>query len=58
MCIFGPGVIRFGLPSWCLLAGFLPAALVFLITMIAAPVSGAVKFHTNTWRGCFCWLWC
>jgi hypothetical protein len=38
-CIFGPGVIRFGLPSWWLLAGFLPAALVFLITMIAAPVS-------------------
>ena len=39
-CIFGPGVIRFGMPSWWLLAAFLPAALVFLITMIAAPVSG------------------
>jgi membrane protease YdiL (CAAX protease family) len=46
-CIFGPGVIRFGLPSWWLLAGFLPAALVFLITMIAAPVFGAVTFHTE-----------
>jgi membrane protease YdiL (CAAX protease family) len=44
-CIFGPGVIRFGMPSWWLLAAFLPAALVFLITMIAAPVSGAVTFH-------------
>ncbi len=44
-CIFGPAVIRFGMPSWWLLAAFLPAALVFLITMIAAPVSGAVTFH-------------
>jgi membrane protease YdiL (CAAX protease family) len=33
------------MPSWWLLAAFLPAALVFLITMIAAPVSGAVMFH-------------
>jgi membrane protease YdiL (CAAX protease family) len=44
-CIFGPGVIPFGMPSWWLLATFLPAALVLLITMIAAPVSGAVTFH-------------
>ena len=57
-CIFGPGLMRFGMPSWWILAGFLPAALVFLITMIAAPVSGAVTFHPNTWRGCCCWLWC
>ena len=27
-CIFGPGLIRFGMPSWWILAGFLPAALV------------------------------
>jgi hypothetical protein len=33
------------MPSWWLLAGFLPAALVVLITVIAAPVSGAVTFH-------------
>src|SRR5829696_7577943 len=46
-CIFGPGVIRFGMPSWWLLAAFLPAALVFLITMIAAPVSGALTFHSD-----------
>ena len=38
-------MIRFGMPSWWLLAAFLPAALVFLITMIAAPASGAVTFH-------------
>jgi membrane protease YdiL (CAAX protease family) len=44
-CIFGPGLIRFGMPSWWILAGFLPAALVFLITMIAVPVSGAVTYH-------------
>jgi hypothetical protein len=44
-CIFGPGVIRFGMPSWWLIAAFLPAALVFLITMIAVPVSAAVRFH-------------
>src|SRR3954453_7643691 len=37
-CIFGPGLIRFGMPSWWMLAGFLPAALVFLIPLIAAPV--------------------
>jgi hypothetical protein len=46
-CVFGPGVIRFGMPSWWLLAGFLPAVLVFLITLIAAPVSGAVTFHSD-----------
>jgi membrane protease YdiL (CAAX protease family) len=46
-CIFGPGVIRFGMPSCWLLAAFLPAALVFLITMIAAPVSGALTFHSD-----------
>src|SRR5829696_10088538 len=46
-CVFGPGVIRFGMPSWWLLASFLPAALVFLITMIAAPVSGALTFHSD-----------
>ena len=44
-CVFGPGLIRFGLPSWWLLAAFLPAALVFLITLVAAPVSDAVTFH-------------
>ena len=44
-CIFGPGLIRFGMPSWWILAAFLPATLVFLITMIAAPVSSAVTFH-------------
>jgi membrane protease YdiL (CAAX protease family) len=46
-CLFGPGVIRFGMLSWWLLAGFLPAAMVFLITMIAAPISGAVTFHSE-----------
>src|SRR4029450_3881828 len=46
-CVFGPGLIRFGMPSWWLLAGFLPAALVFLITLVAAPVSGAVTFHPD-----------
>jgi membrane protease YdiL (CAAX protease family) len=46
-CVFGPGIIRFGVPSWWLLAGFLPAALVFLITMVAVPVSDAVTFHTD-----------
>jgi membrane protease YdiL (CAAX protease family) len=46
-CVFGPGVIRFGMPSWWLLAGFLPAVLVFSITLIAAPVSGAVTFHSD-----------
>jgi membrane protease YdiL (CAAX protease family) len=46
-CVFGPGVIRFGLPSWWLLAGFLPAVLVFLITLVAAPVSDGVTFHHN-----------
>jgi membrane protease YdiL (CAAX protease family) len=46
-CLFGPGLIRFGMPSWWLLAGFLPAALVFLITMVAAPASDAVTFHSD-----------
>ena len=46
-CVFGPGVIRFGMPSWWLLASFLPAALVFLITLVAAPVSDAVTFHPD-----------
>jgi membrane protease YdiL (CAAX protease family) len=46
-CVFGPGVIRFGMPSWWLLAAFLPAVLVFLITLVAAPVSGAVTFHPD-----------
>jgi membrane protease YdiL (CAAX protease family) len=46
-CIFGPGLIRFGMPSWWLLAGFLPAALVFLITMVTAPVSDVVTFHND-----------
>jgi membrane protease YdiL (CAAX protease family) len=44
-CVFGPSLIRFGLPSWWLLASFLPAVVVFLITMIAAPVSDAVTFR-------------
>jgi hypothetical protein len=34
-CVFGPGLIRFGMPSWWLLASFLPAVLV-LIAMVAA----------------------
>jgi membrane protease YdiL (CAAX protease family) len=46
-CLFGPGVIRFGMPSWWLLASFLPAIVVFLITMIAAPISAAVMFHKD-----------
>jgi membrane protease YdiL (CAAX protease family) len=46
-CLFGPGVIRFGMPSWWLLASFLPAIVVFLITMIAAPISDAVMFHKD-----------
>ncbi|HWJ52057.1 MAG TPA: CPBP family intramembrane glutamic endopeptidase, partial [Propionibacteriaceae bacterium] len=46
-CVFGPGVIRFGMPSWWLLAAFLPAVLVFLITLVPAPVSGAVTFHPD-----------
>jgi membrane protease YdiL (CAAX protease family) len=46
-CVFGPGLIRFGMPSWWLLASFLPAVLVFLISMIAAPASDAVTFHSE-----------
>ena len=46
-CVFGPGLIRFGMPSWWLLAAFLPAALVFLITLVAAPISEAVTFHPD-----------
>jgi membrane protease YdiL (CAAX protease family) len=46
-CVFGPGLIRFGMPSWWLLAAFLPAALVFLITLVAAPASDAVTFHSD-----------
>jgi membrane protease YdiL (CAAX protease family) len=46
-CVFGPGLIRFGMPSWWLLPAFLPAALVFLITLVAAPVSDAVTFHPD-----------
>jgi membrane protease YdiL (CAAX protease family) len=46
-CVFGPGLIRFGLPSWWLLASFLPAVVVFLITMIAVSVSDAVTFHSD-----------
>jgi membrane protease YdiL (CAAX protease family) len=46
-CVFGPGVIRFGLPSWWLLAAFLPAVVVFLITMVTAPVTDAVTFHSE-----------
>jgi hypothetical protein len=46
-CVFGPSLIRFGMPSWWLLASFLPAVLVFLITMIAAPASDAVTFHSD-----------
>ena len=46
-CLFGPGVIRFGMPSWWLLASFLPAIVVFLITMIAAPISDAFLFHKD-----------
>jgi membrane protease YdiL (CAAX protease family) len=44
-CIFGPGLIRFGRLSWWLLAAFLPAALIFLITLVTASVSDAVTFH-------------
>src|SRR5215217_6689162 len=32
-CVFGPGVIRFGMPSWWLLAAFLPAIVVFLTSL-------------------------
>ena len=46
-CVFGPGAIRFGMPSWWLLAGFLPAVLVFLITLGAAQVIDAVTFHSD-----------
>jgi membrane protease YdiL (CAAX protease family) len=46
-CVFGPGLIRFGMPSWWLLAAFLPAALIFLITLVAAPVSDAATFHPD-----------
>jgi membrane protease YdiL (CAAX protease family) len=46
-CVFGPGLIRFGMPSWWLLAAFLPAAMVFLITLVAASVSDAVTFQSD-----------
>jgi membrane protease YdiL (CAAX protease family) len=49
-CVFGPGVIRFGMSSWWLLASFLPALLVFLLTMVAAPISDAVTFHRDQLR--------
>ena len=38
------------MPSWWLLASFLPALLVFLITMLAAPISDAVTFHRDQLR--------
>jgi membrane protease YdiL (CAAX protease family) len=46
-CIFGPGLIRFGMPSWWLLAAFLPPVLVFLITLVAASVSDVVTLHRD-----------
>jgi drug/metabolite transporter (DMT)-like permease len=46
-CVFGPGLVRFGMPSWWLLAAFLPVALVFLITLVATSVSDAVTFHSD-----------
>jgi hypothetical protein len=52
-CVFGPGLIRFGLPSWWLLASFLPAVVVFLITMIAVSASDAVTFHAIRWGPSF-----
>lgn len=45
-CVFGPGLIRFGKPSWWLVASFLPALVVFPITLIAS-VSGEVEFHSS-----------
>lgn len=44
-CVFGPGLIRFGRPSWWLLAAFLPAVLIFLITLVTTSISNAVTFH-------------
>jgi membrane protease YdiL (CAAX protease family) len=46
-CAFGPGLIRFGMPSWWLLASFLPAALVFLVSIVTASFSDAVTFHSE-----------
>jgi membrane protease YdiL (CAAX protease family) len=46
-CVFGPGLVRFGLPSWWLLASLLPALLVFLITMVATSFSDSVTFHSD-----------
>ena len=46
-CVFGPGVIRFGMPSLWMLASFLPAVLVFLITMIVAPFADVITFHSD-----------
>ena len=46
-CVFGPGLVRFGMPSWRQLARFLPAVLVFLITLVAALVSDAVTFQRD-----------
>lgn len=42
--VFGPGIIRFGMPSWWLLAGFLPALVVFSISLLAS-VSDQVELH-------------
>lgn len=44
--IFGPGVIRFGMPSWWLLASFVPALVIAVVTLIAAGL-GAVEVHAG-----------
>lgn len=42
--VFGPGVIRFGKPTWWIAAGFLPA-LAALVVTFAASAAGLVDIH-------------
>lgn len=44
--IFGPGVIRFGGPSWWLLASFVPSLVIAAVTLVAAA-TGSVELHAG-----------
>jgi hypothetical protein len=44
--VFGPGVIRFGLPNWWLLASFVPALAIAFVTLVASA-TGAVELNAG-----------
>lgn len=44
--VFGPGVIRFGRPTWWILAGLLPPLVVLPVTLVAL-VTGEVELHAG-----------